>query len=236
VNLVRRYAGADRVDADLAATTQLVRLCECLPLALRIAATRLAQRPEWTVRDFAARLADPRRRLDALTCDGLSVRASLRAGVRLLERFADPLATRALARLGVLDLPVVSTAALAAVLDVPAEEAELTAERLVDAGLIETLRMDRYRVPELMRLFARGEYVRAEEERVATQRIVGYYAGEVRNHLARLESGARPAGLAWYRRECVTLRALADRAPRTELPGLIDKLCSALRLTAAPPR
>jgi hypothetical protein len=168
--------------------------------------------------------------LDALTCDGLSVRTSLRAGVRLLERFADPLATRALARLGVLDLPVVPTDVLAAVLDVPAREAERTAERLVDAGLLETLRIDCYRVPGLVRLFARGEYVTAEEERVATGRVVGYYEGAVRDHLARLGPGRqRMAGLAWYRRECVTLRVLAARAPRTALPGLVDELSLALR-------
>jgi len=243
VNLVRRYAGADRVDADRAATAQVVRFCECLPLALRIAATRLAQRPEWSVGDFAARLADPQRRLDALTCDGLSVRDSLRAGVRLLQRFADPLAMRAMARLGVLDLPVVRTTALAVLLDVPVPLAEQAAERLVDAGLIETLSMDRYRVPDLVRLFARGEYVTAEEEGAATGRIVGYYEGAVRDHLARLAHGrgsdgrsSTAAGLAWYRQECVALRMLAARAPRTELRGLVTELHTVLRRAAAPGR
>lgn len=230
--LVRRYAGAVRVDADLAATAELARLCDHLPLALRIAATRLAQRPEWTVGEFAARLADPRRRLDALTCDGLSVRASLRAGVQLLRRVADPLSTRALGQLGVLDLPVVSTAVLAAALDVPVPAAELAAERLVDAGLVETLRMDRYRVPGLVQLFARGEYVTAEEERTATHRIVGYYEGAVRDQLSRL-AGNRGAGLAWYREEFRTLRALAARAPGAELPGLVSRLSSALRWSSA---
>lgn len=226
--LIRRYAGAARVDTDLAATARLVRLCDHLPLALRIAATRLAQRPEWTVDEFAARLADPRRRLDALTCDGLSVRAGLQAGVRLLRHFADPLATRALGQLGVLDLPVVSTAALAAALDIPVHLAEPAAERLVDAGLIETLRMDRYRVPGLVRLFAVGEYATADEERTTTHRIVGYYEGAVRDQLSRLAAN-RGAGLAWYREECLTLRALAARAPGTDLPRLVSRLSSALR-------
>jgi hypothetical protein len=38
---------------------------------------------------------------------------------------------------------------------VPTAVAEPAAERLVDAGLIETVGMDRYRVPELVGLFAR---------------------------------------------------------------------------------
>ncbi|WP_255431412.1 AfsR/SARP family transcriptional regulator [Amycolatopsis sp. WAC 01416] len=226
--LIRRYAGAPRVDTDLAATVRLAGLCDHLPLALRIAATRLARRPEWTVGEFAARLADPMRRLDALTCDGLSVRDGLRAGVRLLRRFADPFATCALGQLDVLDLPVVSTAALAAALDIPVALAESAAERLVDAGLIETVRMDRYRVPGLVRLFATDEYVTADEERTSTHRIVGYYEGAVRDQLSRLAAN-RGAGLAWYREECLTLRALAARAPGTELPRLVNRLSSALR-------
>ncbi|HEY1574703.1 MAG TPA: AfsR/SARP family transcriptional regulator [Pseudonocardiaceae bacterium] len=155
VELVRRYAGAARVDADPMATARLVRLCDHLPLALRIAATRLAQRPEWTIEQLADRLADPARRLDTLTCDGLSVRTSLCEGARLVERGADPLTARALGALAGLDLPVLPTDALAATLDVPTAVAEPAAERLVDAGLIETVGMDRYRVPELVGLFAR---------------------------------------------------------------------------------
>ena len=183
MHLIRRYAGADRVDADLDATAQLARLCEYLPLPLRIAAARLAQRPEWTVRDFAARLADPRRRLDALTCDGLSVRASLRAGTRLLHRLGDPSAPRTVGLLGVLDLPVLQTSALAAALEEPDEVAELTAERLVDAGLIEPLGMDRYRVPALVRLFARDELISAGNE--WSRRVIGHHDNPVRAQFSR---------------------------------------------------
>ncbi|HEU5471318.1 MAG TPA: BTAD domain-containing putative transcriptional regulator [Actinophytocola sp.] len=156
--LLRRYAGADRVTADPGAAARIARLCEYLPLALRVAATRLAQRPEWTVADFAARLADRHRRLDLLSCNGLSVRDSLRASTRLLHRSGDDEAVRTLRLLGALDLPVVRTADLAALLDHPEPVVEQAAERLVDAGLLEPLRIDRFRVLELVRLFARTEY------------------------------------------------------------------------------
>jgi DNA-binding SARP family transcriptional activator len=239
VDLVRRYAGTARVDADLAAAARLARLCDHLPLALRVAATRLAQRPEWTVADLARRLADPQRRLDTLACDGLSVRESLRAGARLAARLTDPSISHAIGRLGILDLPVLPSAAFAAVLEIPEPQAELTAERLVDAGLVEPLSIDRYRVPGLVRLYARSEHVPADEERAATGNIVGYYVDAVRDQLAQLaiadEGRQRPgriAGLAWYRRECVALRTLADRLPRTELGGLVTQLRSALHATA----
>lgn len=235
VDLVRRYAGAERVDTDLEATARLARFCDHLPLALRIAATRLAQRLEWTVRDFAARLADPRRRLDALTCGGLDIRASLRASIRLLQRFPDPLATRALGQLGLLDLPVVGTDALAALLNVPESVAEPAAENLVDAGLIEALGIDRYRIPGLVRLFARAELAAAGEEHLATHRIVRHYENAVRDHLARLSSDRHQAaaGLAWYRKECLPLRAIVAHAPETELRALVSQLSSTLRREAA---
>ncbi len=139
MELLLSYAGV--ADAEIA------RLCEYLPLALRIAAARLAKRPEWTVGELAERLADPARRLDLLECGDLSVRASLLAGVRLLE-------PDILRLLGGLDLPVLRTEALAVLLAATPDTAERIAEQLVDAGLIEPLGMGRYRVPELFRCLA----------------------------------------------------------------------------------
>jgi DNA-binding SARP family transcriptional activator len=238
VSLLRRYAGAERVDADPDAAARIARLCEHLPLPLRIAATRLAQRPEWTVRDFAVRLGDPHRRLDSLTCDGLSVRDSLRGSARLLQRAGDRSATRTLRLLGVLDLPVVRTAALAVLLEEPPEAAERSAERLVDAGLVEALGMDRYRVPELVRLFARGEYVTAEEERLAGRRVAAYYEGVVRDRLDRLRRAPAALGdaLAWYREERTALRTLATRAPAGDLIRLVATLRAELRRAPRPLR
>jgi hypothetical protein len=42
--------GDDRVAAEPTAAGRLVRLCDGLPLALRIAAARLASRPSWPTR------------------------------------------------------------------------------------------------------------------------------------------------------------------------------------------
>jgi DNA-binding SARP family transcriptional activator len=225
VNLIRRYAGVERVDADRASAARLARACDHLPLALRIAATRLAQRPEWTVRDLADRLADPQRRLDTLACDGLSVVESLRGSARLLQRVGDRTATRTLRMLGALDLPVVRADALAVLLEESEAVAERTAERLVDAGLIETVSIGRYRIPELVRLWARADYATAEEERTGTRRVVEHYERVLRGVLdGRLADGA-----AWYRQERAALYALSGRASGAALPGLVGQLRSALR-------
>jgi hypothetical protein len=67
------------VAAEPTAARHLVQLCDGLPLALRIAAARLASRPTWPVSVLANELADPRRRLDVLTFEDLSVRDALAA-------------------------------------------------------------------------------------------------------------------------------------------------------------
>jgi len=64
--LFERILGADRADAEPDRTDAVLEVCAGLPLAIRIAASRLAVRPEWTVGMLAERLADQRRRLDEL--------------------------------------------------------------------------------------------------------------------------------------------------------------------------
>jgi len=78
--LLGREAGAERVAAEPVAARRVIRLCGYLPLAVGIAATRLATRPQWTVQHLAETLAPQQRRLAALAAGELQVRASLRAG------------------------------------------------------------------------------------------------------------------------------------------------------------
>ncbi|HEU4421867.1 MAG TPA: ATP-binding protein, partial [Pilimelia sp.] len=68
--------GADRAGIDGEAADDLARLCGRLPLALRIAAAKLAGQPGRPIRDFVAELAGVHR-LDALALEGgsRSVRA-----------------------------------------------------------------------------------------------------------------------------------------------------------------
>jgi DNA-binding SARP family transcriptional activator len=232
VELLRRLAGAARIDTDPAAVTAIIRLCEYLPLALSIAARRLTLRPEWTLDDFATRLADPRRRLDLLTGEEHSVRESIRASVRLTENDRDPDTRMAVHLLGALDLPVVDTGTLAALLDSPQRSAIRAAERLVDLGLIESLGTDRYRVPDMVRLFAREAQDALADSRAAVGRVVERYVELVaeRTELIREQGGHEPvrSGLAWFRRELGTLRALADRDHTDMLHKAVDQLRSTL--------
>ncbi len=56
LELFGAVAGVRRVAAEPAAAAEVVRLCGYLPLAIRVAATRLAHRPMWTVVSLARRL------------------------------------------------------------------------------------------------------------------------------------------------------------------------------------
>ncbi|MEE1735005.1 NB-ARC domain-containing protein, partial [Streptomyces sp. BE147] len=76
LQLFTRIVGTERVGAEREAALDVVASCGFLPLAIRIAASRLAARRTWTVSVLAAKLADERRRLDELQAGDLAVKAT----------------------------------------------------------------------------------------------------------------------------------------------------------------
>ncbi|MEU6126960.1 BTAD domain-containing putative transcriptional regulator, partial [Streptomyces sp. NPDC047123] len=161
LGLLCAMAGEDRAAAEPEAARELVALCGGLPLAVRIAAARLAARPGRPVADLVARLRDEQRRLDELRVDDLGVEATFRLGYEALE----PELARAFRMVSLCYMPSFCRGAAAALLDVPDEEAEALVERLVDAGLMELHGEDRYRFHDLVRLFARRQCERTESAR-----------------------------------------------------------------------
>ncbi|WP_330301215.1 AfsR/SARP family transcriptional regulator [Streptomyces sp. NBC_00503] len=155
ITLLSRVAGDDRLSGDPVGAARLSELCDRLPLALRIAAARLAAKPHWTVRTLVSRLEDQHRRLDELSLDARGVRA----GLRLSYRDLPPDTARMFRLLGSLNVTEFSAWAGAALLDVDPVDAEDLIEQLVDAQLLEPLRASaghvRYRFQDLLRLFAR---------------------------------------------------------------------------------
>lgn len=150
--LFTRIVGEERVTSERKAALDVVAACGFLPLAIRIAASRLAARRTWTVSTLAAKLADERRRLDELQAGDLAVKATFELGYGQLE----PAQARAFRLLGLADGPDLSLAAAAAVLDLPVEETEDLLESLVDTSLLESAAPGRYRYHDLVRLYARA--------------------------------------------------------------------------------
>ncbi|WP_228922280.1 BTAD domain-containing putative transcriptional regulator [Streptomyces sp. DH7] len=175
LQLFTRIVGAERVGAEREAALDVVAACGFLPLAIRIAASRLAARRTWTVSVLAAKLADERRRLDELQAGDLAVKATFELGYGQLE----PAQARAFRLLGLADGPDISLAAAAALLDLDPHVAEDLLEALVDTSLVESAAPGRYRYHDLVRLYARACAERDEqppvERELALSRLLDFY-------------------------------------------------------------
>ncbi|MFD6340746.1 BTAD domain-containing putative transcriptional regulator [Streptomyces sp. NPDC060131] len=175
LQLFTRIVGEERVTTERKAALDVVAACGFLPLAIRIAASRLAARRTWTVSVLAAKLADERRRLDELQAGDLAVKATFELGYGALDRAQ----ARAFRLLGLADGPDLSLAAAAAVLDLPLHDAEDLLESLVDTSLLESAAPGRYRYHDLVRLYARACAERDEqpptEREAALSRLLDFY-------------------------------------------------------------
>ncbi|MFG3258410.1 BTAD domain-containing putative transcriptional regulator [Streptomyces sp. NPDC048172] len=149
--LFTRIVGEERVGAEREAAMDVVAACGFLPLAIRIAAARLASRRTWTVSVLATKLADERRRLDELQAGDQAVRATFELGYGQLDT-EQARAFRLLGRTRGRDIPLHAAAGL---LDRSLEETEDILESLVDTSLLESAGPGRYRLHNLVRLTAR---------------------------------------------------------------------------------
>ncbi|WP_030548714.1 BTAD domain-containing putative transcriptional regulator [Streptomyces albus] len=175
LQLFTKIVGVERVAAEREAALDVVAACGFLPLAIRIAASRLASRRTWTVSVLAAKLGDERRRLDELQAGDLAVKATFELGYSQLE----PQQARAFRLLGLADGPDISLAAAAAMLDLDPYETEELLESLVDTSLLESAAPGRYRFHDLVRLYARACAERDEhppsEREAALSRLLDFY-------------------------------------------------------------
>lgn len=204
LSLFTRIVGEERVGAERKAAMDVVGACGFLPLAIRIAASRLASRRTWTVSVLARKLADERRRLDELRAGDLAVKATFELGYGQLE----PVQARAFRLLGLADGPDISLAAAAALLDLDVESAEDLVESLVDASLLESAAPGRYRFHDLVRLYARSCAERDEhppsERAAALSRLLDFYLATAAHMYALERPGDR----------------LVDHMESTAYPGL----------------
>jgi tetratricopeptide (TPR) repeat protein len=251
IQLLGRLAGPQRVAAEPQAAAQVARRCGHLPLALRIAGARLAARPSWPVRTLADRLADAQARLDELELADIGVRASFTVSDQQLRASGDPAdraAAAAFGLLGMLDGPELGVPVAARLLDMGEQAAERVLERLVDAHLLETPTPGRYRLHDLLRLYARElaiERYREAERAAALTRALGFYAATTWGTLAVLRPGdyrlARAdhrwrdggleladehSALAWLEVERANLLAAIQQAATT--PGIPNELATQL--------
>ncbi|MFG1822007.1 BTAD domain-containing putative transcriptional regulator [Microbispora bryophytorum] len=186
VAMLAKLVGAERIAADPAAAAELADLCGRLPLALRLAAARLTENRHMPLSELNSRLRDERRALHELESGDLAVRASLQLSHDVLAGSGhelDRAAAAALCHLGVPHVPDATAEVVAALLDVPLDEAERTVARLVRANLAEPGEHGRFRLHDLVRLFAMELAERRLSERDrddALDRVIGLYGTTAR--------------------------------------------------------
>ncbi|WP_433059629.1 NB-ARC domain-containing protein [Dactylosporangium sp. CS-033363] len=158
--LLHDLAG-DRITRDPGGARELVAACGGLPLAVRVVGGRLRARSGWTPGQLAARLRDENKMLDGLRAtfrgayDGLGETEQVvfrRAGSHPGAAFG----TRAAAARAGLDLNVT----------------EQALERLADGFLVESPEPDRYKLHDLLRLFASETVDAAGERREVVGRLL----------------------------------------------------------------
>ncbi len=163
VALLRDVIGTARVTAEPEATAELASQCAYLPLALRIAAERAVTHPHATLASLASELTVVHDRLDLLaTADEEDETTAVRAVFSWSYHALAPETARAFRLLGLYTGPDISTQAVAALIDITPAQAQRLLDTLVGTHLIEETGKDRYRLHDLLRVYA-AECAKEEE-------------------------------------------------------------------------
>ncbi|MFD4523001.1 BTAD domain-containing putative transcriptional regulator [Streptomyces sp. NPDC058470] len=225
--------GAERTAGEPEALAELAELCGRLPLALRIAAARLRNRPRWTVRHLVERLSHETRRLDELNAGQRSVTAALELSYQSLGA-QHRAVFRVLGQHPGVEIDVWSAAALAGI---SAREVEDVLEHLLDVHLLQQHVAELFSFHDLVRSFARilrSDIAASEDgddgdDGVLARRLLPYYLGATEVACAvlypdrlRIETGVTVPdelppfltpqdALAWFDREHHAIQLALDR-------------------------
>ncbi|RFU38752.1 hypothetical protein DZF91_26040, partial [Actinomadura logoneensis] len=156
---------------------RLAELCAGSPLALTVAAARLAGRPRWTVEGIVGALGEERRRLAVLTARDAQSDVTVEAALEFSRRALPDPAQRLYALLGLYPGETFDESVAAALAAVPVDEAAHALDTLADANLLDEVSSGRYRFHELTRLHARQEAhasVPAGERAAALERATAW--------------------------------------------------------------
>ncbi|WP_147459523.1 tetratricopeptide repeat protein [Saccharothrix variisporea] len=225
VELLSRAVGRERVDGEPVPAREVALLCGGMPIALHITAARLVVRPHRRLATVATELTDERRRLRALVAEDGEL--SVAATFDLSYRWLPPAAARLYRRLGLHPGVDFDRAAAAALLGESEADAEDLLGVLVEANLVADTASDRYRFHDLLRLHARRQAEREDDEedrRAALRSVVVWFLDRAvaadrvvtplrphlgkRYHVPASESfPTRASALDWLERELPNLMA-----------------------------
>ncbi|MDX3194260.1 tetratricopeptide repeat protein [Streptomyces sp. MN03-5084-2B] len=223
-SLLEQIVGEDRVSVEGAAAAEITRACACLPLALRIAAERVAAHPRLTLAELARQLSGERDRLDLLAADD-DESTAVRVVFSWSYRALPPAVSHVFRLLGLHSGPDISIPAAAALTNLTIEHTQRNLDALASVHLVEEVDHNRYRLHDLLRLYAaeRADEDETEADRSdAKLRLLTWYL-----HSA----DAADRQLAPRRRHAPLGEPPAGCRPLTfETPGRAWQWCEAERL------
>ncbi|WP_317494909.1 tetratricopeptide repeat protein [Haloechinothrix sp. LS1_15] len=194
VDLLRHGVGTCRADRESAAVHALAAHCSRLPLALRVAAERARSRPRLGLADIARELASERHRLDALSAVDDATTA-VRAVFSWSYRALPPDEARLFRLFGLHGDAETSVGAAAALAGTTPHRARRLLDVLSGVHLLSEVAPGRFRLHDLLRLYAREQVERYEpgqERRAAVRRLVTWYLRSANAALALLVPYGRP--------------------------------------------
>nr|WP_225956215.1 tetratricopeptide repeat protein [Amycolatopsis lexingtonensis] len=210
--LLARQLGDGRVAAEPEAVTSLVRSCAGLPLALTIAAARGAADPRFPLTVLADELQDEQSRLDSLETG--DPRTDLESVFSWSYRSLPPPAAGLFRCLGVHAGADLGLEAIRTLTDVSAVQARALVSKLVRANLAEQYLPGRYRMHDLLRLYARRLAV--PDDSAALARMYAWYRDRVVAAVSWLHPGLAgdrcfptcSEAVSWLETECGNLVAI----------------------------
>lgn len=198
LRLLARIAGEDRIAAEPDPARRLVAACSHQPLAVRLAAARLLDRPAWSVTQIA-------QQLDEDLCESVVMQADRVVADEPLERAQNRLDDDAAAAFRLLAVPgnrYLTAPSAAAALGLPESSALALLERLVDAHLLvlDADSFGRYYYHGLIKAYARRQAQSTdgpERCRAVVTRLADYYAAVSRAAVrASASEGSQSHGAA----------------------------------------
>jgi tetratricopeptide (TPR) repeat protein/transcriptional regulator with XRE-family HTH domain len=235
--LLTARLGAARLAAEPDAAAELTGLCGGLPLALVIAAARVAARPGLQLSALTQELKDAQQRLDAL--DAGDAAASVRAVFACSVDSMPAPSARVFGLLGLHPGPDITVAAAASLAGIPHPQARRALNDLAEAHLITEHAPGRFSLHDLLRAYASERSRAADADaapRAAIGRLAGYYVWTSRaatfllnpaREKPALSAPALPPGvtpdeladdaqaLAWFEAEHKTLLGVIEQAAST---------------------
>jgi DNA-binding SARP family transcriptional activator len=174
--LLAARIGEEVLAAEPDAVTDLLRSCAGSPLAISIVAARAAAHPDFPLAALASELQDTATRLDALDAGELT--ANLRAVFASSHRTLDEDAAILLGQLGLAPGPDIGLATVASLAALPTARARVLLRRLETAHLVQQHEAGRYRMHDLVRLYAiecARQDQAADRRTEALHRLVDFY-------------------------------------------------------------